>query len=555
MPTEVFESNQTYIENTNVMTTQFITQTGTSLLTDLMPVRAPNSYDLWPDEEILRILKMETGFGDFFLELLLRGDYGRQDVQLRKLGNWGIEGHSGRKHFHFQASRKLKIELKNTRFGQLAFSRFKLSPGEEVFLSLSYADEAPAVIPSLETATHRLEQSIQYWQGWSSLSTYQGQYEKLVTRSALALKLNNFAPSGAFIAAPTTSLPEQLGGSRNWDYRFCWIRDASFTTRALIRLGYTDEAKSFLNWLLHSTRLTWPHLQVLYSVYGEARITEKSVPDLTGFRNSKPVRIGNDAASQMQLDIYGEVIDAFYSSVDLLYSIDSETRKMIIGFGKSVAELWREPGQGIWEFRSKAEHHTHGKVMCWVAMDRLTKLSQRFGWALPYDAMTLAYEIRESIETSGFNPQLQSYTRTFEGSELDASLLIMPLVGYCDPKDPRYRSTQQAIISQLSRNDLIYRYQPGSDGILESEGSFTICNFWLAEAFAKAGNLSEAQRWFNGVVRHLAPSGLISEEMDPTNGEYLGNHPQGFSHIGLINAALAIDDLQKIQNAEERKSA
>lgn len=544
-PTTSFQSRQAYREGTNVLTTRFVTERGTSILSDLMSVKNPETHrnELWPDEEILRVLEGEEGETEFQLELLLRGDYGRRGVSFRKIGNWGVLGSDGRKHFVLQASRpQVKLEIEESLLGAGIRSHFRLRSKDRVIVSLSYFDEAPGVIPPLGMALERLEQTLRYWKSWAEKCSYRGASRKLIQRSALTLKLLNYSPSGAFVAAPVTSLPEWIHGTRNWDYRFCWLRDASFTMRALVRLGYLEEAKSFLNWLLHSTRLTWPRLQVVYTVYGESQIKESIADELSGFNNSKPVRLGNHASTQIQLDVYGEVIDSFYSLAEFLEPIDRETRKMVIGFGKAVAELWNQPDQGIWEFRSKPKHYTHSKVMCWVAMDRISKLAKWFGWDLPYDAEKIAFEIRDEIEIRGYDFGLKSYTKAFGESELDASLLVMPLVGYCDANAQRFCSTRDAIIRHLGQNDLIYRYVPESDGFAEPEGAFTICNFWLAEAFARAGDLDEAQRWFNAVVKSLAPLGLISEEIDPRSREYLGNYPQAFSHIGLINAALAIDE-------------
>lgn len=548
-PARSFQSHQSYLPGTNVLQTKFLSEGSSIVLTDLISVKDPKIHpdELWADEEIIRIVEVEAGETDFVFELFPRRSYGRQGIPLKRIGNWGINGNDGRKHFLFQTSlSEAYLKIEETPNGSRIRGQFKVRAGNRIIFSFSYSDEAPAVMPPLETALERRDHTILYWKNWAERSSTKGAYGEIIQRSALALKLLNFAPSGAFVASPTTSLPESVGGSRNWDYRYCWLRDASFTTRALMRVGHLDEAKAFLNWLLHSTRLTWPRLQVLYSVYGESKIPETIVDWLSGYRGSKPVRIGNAASRQLQLDVYGEVIDSFYSLVDFLHPIDRETQKMVTGFGQAVTELWRKPDQGIWEVRGSPKHHTHSKVMCWVAMDRLAKLSRRFGWRLPYDADRIADEIRDEIENRGFHPKLKTYTQAFGGTDLDASLLIMPLVGYCEADSSRFVATRNAIIQQLSRNDLLYRYLPGLDGFSETEGTFTICNFWLAEVFAKSGDLSESERWFNAVVRSLAPAWLFSEEMNPMDREYLGNHPQGFSHIGLIHAALAIEERRRI---------
>jgi GH15 family glucan-1,4-alpha-glucosidase len=552
MPAGPCESRQEYLDGTNVLQTRFSTGTGAALLTDLFSVKGGAAPDeLWPDQEILRTIEGESGEMILLLELLPRGRYGRHGLRARRLGKWGICFEEGRKTFMLQTTLKHEsLEVRETPFGNCARARFTVKAGERVVVSLTYADEAPSVMPPLSLAMDRAGKTVTYWKGWSARAQCEGALAPWIKRSALALKLLNFSPSGAFIAAPTTSLPENMGGTRNWDYRFCWLRDASFTTRALLRLGYLEEAKSFLNWLLHSTRLSWPKLKVLYSIYGEANIKEISADWLAGFNGSRPVRIGNHASAQTQLDVYGEVIDSFFALSSHLHPIDRETRKMVMGFGEAVSELWRQPDQGIWEYRSVPKHHTHSKLMCWVAMDRLAKLSARYGWRLKYDASKVAEEIRAEIELRGFDPAVRSYTRAFGDPALDASLLVMPLVGYCEPTAPRYLATRGAISSRLSRGDLIYRYLPASDGLSEPEGAFTLCNFWLSEACARAGEVDEARKWFMAVVNSLGTPGLASEQLDPDGRVFLGNYPQGFSHIGMINAALAIEAARKLKEGK-----
>src|SRR5207253_5412468 len=347
--------------------------------------------------------------------------------------------------------------------------------------------------------------------------------------------------SGALVAAPTTSLPEHIGGIRNWDYRFCWPRDASGMVRTMVALGFHDEADAFLSWILYTTWLTRPNLQVLYSVYGHTSIREKVIDWLSGYRNSRPVRIGNAAEQQFQLDVYGEVLDGIYSFSPYMTEFDGETRAFILGLGNAICKLWNQPDEGIWEVRSGRVHHTHSKVLSWVGLDRLIRLAKKYSWKAPPEQFeSVKNKIKKAIEERGFNPTLGAYTRTFDGTELDASVLVMPIVGYCEASSPRMQSTCKAISENLSSNGLIFRYRNVDDGLTGPEGSFGICNFWMAEVLAKAGNLDRAKQYFEQILKRENKIGLWSEEIDPVSGEYLGNYPQGFTHIGLINAAIAI---------------
>jgi GH15 family glucan-1,4-alpha-glucosidase len=354
------------------------------------------------------------------------------------------------------------------------------------------------------------------------------------------------APSGAIIAAPTTSLPEEIGGNRNWDYRYCWLRDASFTIRALVRLGFEEETQAYMNWILHATQLTHPKLQVVYSVYGHTRLAERSIHWLQGYKGSKPVRIGNGAERQFQLDVYGEVLDAYYTYSSTAQEPDHSTRKFLIGLGEMICKRWQQADHGIWEIRSSAVHHTYSKVMAWVGLDRLIRLASKFNWqkARVEKYKQTAYTIRSQVESLGYNNELKSYTGVFNGRSIDASLLLLPLVGYTKASSPRMLSTTAFIMKQLtSENGLIFRYLD-EDGIPGKEGLFGICNFWLVENLAKSGNSKEAANLFQMMSRHSSPSGLLSEEVDAASKELLGNYPQGFTHIGLINAALTIESVK-----------
>ncbi|MDO6388521.1 glycoside hydrolase family 15 protein [Pontibacter sp. BT731] len=556
-PVGKFSSEQRYIPDTNVVETLFETADGRARLTDAFTAQTEENkkLSLFPDHELLRIVEPTSGSLKFKLEYAPRTYYGKNTPCLYDRKKLGI-------HFAWKENiytllstldpEQIKIDRSTN---SIATATFTLYPGERVVFSLTYNSQSPAVLPELKkTGVKRMQQTIRFWQNWSSLCTYKGRYHEEVKRSVLTLKLLTHAPSGAIIAAPTTSLPEKPGGERNWDYRYCWLRDASFTTRVLVRLGYTEEAHAYMNWILHATRLTRPALQVVYTVFGHASLKEKTLDWLSGYQNSKPVRVGNGADGQFQLDVYGEVLDAVYAYAPLVKRFDDDTRKFLLGLGNIICRSWNHPDNGIWEIRGAPAHHTHSKVMAWVGLDRLVKLSRKYNWEdAPVQKFSReAGRIRDTVEQHGYNQEIESYTYEFNGSSVDASLLTLPLVGYCEPTSPRMHSTTQTICRELLTNNLLYRYRNVPDGLRGEEGTFGICNFWLAEVLAKAGELDKAIKLFDTMLEHASPAGLLSEELDPHNGRLLGNYPQGFTHIGLINAALSINEVyqQKAQRYE-----
>ena len=372
-PTGTFRSERRYLPDTNVLETVFHTSSGTVALRDLMPVASEEDKRaaLSPEHEVLREIEGLAGQVEVEVVYTPRPDYGRKHPDLTSRGAFGLwcEVPGGALALHSD------LPLQLTPDGHGAYGAATIAAGERKHLSLVYSTDAPGVIPLLEDAARdRVERSIRWWRDWANRGTYDGPYRDAVMRSALVLKLMTYAPSGAVVAAPTTSLPEEIGGVRNWDYRYCWLRDASLTLRALFDLGYAEEAEAYLSWILHATRLTWPELQVLYDVFGEAHLPESELPHLSGYANSRPVRVGNDAHGQLQLDVYGEVIDAVTCFVARGGHIDRDTARMLSGLGETVCRRWREPDEGIWEGRAGRFHHTHSKVLCWVALDRLITL-------------------------------------------------------------------------------------------------------------------------------------------------------------------------------------
>jgi GH15 family glucan-1,4-alpha-glucosidase len=540
-PVGEFEITRRYLPDTNILETTFRTPHGKVALRDFMPVATEEEKrrNLIPEHEVLR--EVEGIEGELEIEVLYepRPNYGRTQPRIQQRGPLGVRCDANGASLMLRS--ELPIEV--TSDGSAALSHARIRAGERKFLSFSYSEEAPSVLPLLGSAARAAaERTAQWWRDWASRCSYRGPYRDAVVRSALALKLMTYAPSGAVVAAPTTSLPEQLGGVRNWDYRYCWLRDASFTLRALFALGYREEAEAFLQWVLHATRLTWPELQVVYDVFGEARLPEQELTHLAGYAASFPVRIGNDAHGQLQLDVYGEVIDAVARFAQHGGHFDRDQMKLLDGLGHTVCKRWRQPDEGIWEARSERRHNTHSKVLCWVALDRLIQMHEAGQLRVCVDEFRTTREVvRAEVERRGFSETLASYTSTLDGAELDASLLVLPLYGYIDGGHPRMRSTCHRIYEKLAHRNLLHRYAMTSeDGFPPGEGAFGICSFWGVECRALGGDLEGATRAFEELLECTNDLGLLAEEIDADNGAALGNFPQAFTHVGLINAALTL---------------
>ncbi|MEF8795864.1 MAG: glycoside hydrolase family 15 protein [Salinivenus sp.] len=541
-PVADFSVERRYLPDTNVLETTFTTERGVLRLTDLMPVaeRAAYRRELWPEHEILRRVECVAGTVEVDVYCDPRLDYARIDPALDDRGPHGVfYNHEGAVLI---VRSELPLVLARGR-GAL-HGQVLLREGDRHFLSLTYDEGEPAVLPLLgEHAETKIERSVAFWRGWASRCEYDGPYRDAVVRSALTLKLMTFAPSGAIVAAPTTSLPEAIGGTRNWDYRYCWLRDAALTLRALYELGYEEEGRAFFSWLLHATRLTAPSLSVLYDVYGNDHVEERTLDHLEGYRGSSPVRIGNGAHDQLQLDTYGELISAAYEFVRREQRLDSWHARLLRTLGNEVCERWREPDEGIWEVRSGRHHHTFSKAMCWVALERLVRLHEADYLSVPADRYReTARTIRTAVEERGYNDEMESYVATFDGDRLDASLLLLPMYGYVEASAPRMRSTFAHIHDELGRDGLLFRYPHGTDdGFASREGAFGICSFWDEELFARLGRVEEARANLDRTLSYANDLGLFAEEIDPDTGAFLGNFPQAFTHVGLINAALALE--------------
>lgn len=539
-PTSAGEVERSYLEGTNVLVTRHHTPDGVLVVTDFMSAASEEEHArlLLPEYEVCRVVACEEGQLEADVRWAPRPDFGRAEVRIRDRGPLGFRVQHRNRLFTLRSTAPLEL----VDDGRAVAGRVRVRPGAPVYLSMSHDADAPAVLPRLSPHVRdSLERTARWWRGWSGRGQYEGPFREAADRSVLALKLMVYAPSGAVVAAATTSLPEKPGGSLNWDYRFSWVRDASFTVRALLELGHVAEAGAFVSWLLHTTRLTRPELRTLYDVYGRNPSEETEVQGLTGYGGASPVRVGNAASSQKQLDSYGEVIDAAARFARHSGELDPDAAKMLRGLGRYITEHWTEPDQGIWEPRGDPEHHVHSKMMCWTGLDRLLDLHDR--GLLPKAPVErwerVRSEIRRDVEEKGWSEELQSYTAVYGGDSLDASLLLMGWYGFHPADHPRMEKTWQRIRERLGVGDhLLYRYDRSPE---VGEGAFGICGAWAAEhVLQSGGDVEEGRAWIESMLRHASDVGLLSEEVDPDGGAALGNFPQAFSHVGLVNAIMTL---------------
>jgi GH15 family glucan-1,4-alpha-glucosidase len=530
-PVGPYDADQRYLAETNVLETTFRTSEGAVRVTDALTLPGRG---LSPYRELVRRVDGIGGEVALRWRVAPRFEYGERLPTFADHGGIPVAAH-GRDALAVLTWDVGGVDVAADAVG----GRFTSSAGDSALLVLSVAHEEPLVFPPRHEIEVRLAETIAAWRTWARGRGYAGRWREAVLRSALALKLLVFAPSGAIAAAATTSLPEELGGERNWDYRFSWPRDAAFTLQALLALGCGREARAFFFWLLHASQLTHPRLQVLYRLNGRADATEREVP-LTGYRRSAPVRIGNGAAAQLQLDVYGEVFSAAALFADFAGGLDRDHGKRLAEMADLVCSLWREPDAGIWEVRGEPEHFIQSKMMCAVALDHAVALSER-GYLPPANVDTWRGEsaaIRELVETVGFSEAKGSYIRAVRDDAVDASLLLAILSGYDRPRSVRLEGTLAAVRRELGRGPLLKRYV-GDDGVPGEEGAFLACSFWLVEALARQGRSDEAAALMDDLVGLANHVGLYAEEIG-TSGAFLGNFPQGLSHLALINAAVAI---------------
>jgi GH15 family glucan-1,4-alpha-glucosidase len=439
-----------------------------------------------------------------------------------------------------------------------ASGRFRLRGGESVGFALHHCKRAERGVARVWTQSEigeRLQDTVAAWESWSELhQAYEGPWRDLVHQSGRVLQALSFQPTGAICAAATTSLPETSGGNRNWDYRYAWVRDASFTIEALWVAACPDEANEFFEYMTTSAAtsvMRGADLQIMFGIGGERDLTERELPHLPGWRNSAPVRIGNGAWSQRQLDVYGELLNSVYRLSDQVTELGPATKRFLVHLADAAARRWHEQDQGIWEVRGEPRDFLYSKLMCWVALERAVALADRLdasdrvdGWKQVQD------EIHEAIVTKGWSDRANAFTQSFGSDELDASNLMLPLIGFLPADDPRILATIDATEERLTdERGLVYRYR-SHDGLEGEEGTFLLCTFWLAQALALSGQPARARTVFERAAAFVNDVGLLSEEVDPASGELLGNFPQAFSHIGLVNAAWAISEAERLQAAE-----
>jgi GH15 family glucan-1,4-alpha-glucosidase len=536
-PEVPYSVERRYLPETNVLETTFRTAAGAARVTDALTLPGGG---LEPYRELQRRIEGLSGLVPLRWRLEPRFGYGGRRVRLALRNGLPVA-----------TSGNDALALRSLDAGEPAISEhvieggFVSAEGSSALLALWFAHQEPLVLPGRDELERRLEATCASWRQWVGGRTYSGRWREAVVRSALALKLLVYAPSGAIAAAATASLPEQIGGERNWDYRYSWIRDSAFTIDAFLQLGCPAEAHAYFWWLMHATQLTHPRLHVLYRLDGGTRTGERQLP-LAGHRNSRPVNIGNGAGGQLQLDTYGELMQTAWLYTRADNSLDRDVARRFARIADYVCANWREADAGIWEVRSDPTQFTQSKMLCAVCLDRALRLAER-GILPDKEASRWRNEraaIRDFVDTHCWSAEKRSYVRFAGSDELDASVLLGVLHGYAESGDERLRTTVDAIARELAEGPLVRRYA-GDDGLSGTEGAFLACSFWLAEALARTGRVDAAAALMEELLELANDVGLYSEEIDPGTGDFLGNMPQGLSHLALISAAGAISEEQR----------
>ena len=546
-PPESFASERSYLPGTLVIETIFTTDSGRVRLTDALAFAAgQRGHELGLDvpHEVLRLVEGLDGSVELSMELAPRPEYGLVRPLFRSVDGGG-RTFGGPNQIAVSAGVPVEIDEATMR------SVFMVSAGGGMGFAMQWASVESAVpqMRAPELVSPRIEDTVEGWRSWEAEhDIYEGPHRELVRLSSRVLKGLTYRPTGAIVAAPTCSLPETVGGERNWDYRYAWIRDASLTLEALYIGACSDEAENFVSFMTSAAggRVKEGSLQIMYGIGGEHDLTERELPHLRGWRDSSPVRVGNGAWGQTQLDVYGELLNSLHLYRERLGDLHPEIQRFVADLADTAAQRWHERDAGMWEMRGEPRHHLSSKVLCWTALDRAIELAPSLGEHAMVAKWTAEREaIREAILTRGWSDDRQAYAQSFDSDELDAAQLLMPIVGFLPATDERMRSTIEAIASDLTEDGLVLRYRNeeglNADGLTGEEGTFVICSFWLVAALAQAGEVERAEALFDQLAGYANDLGLLAEEIDTANGELLGNFPQAFSHIGLIKAAWEID--------------
>jgi GH15 family glucan-1,4-alpha-glucosidase len=529
-----------YRGHTLILETRIETAGGAVTVVDFMPPRGRNS-------DVVRIVRGERGRVAMRTELIMRFDYGRTVPWVTRLADGAMRAIAGPDLVTLHTAVALRGEDLTT------VGEFEVAAGESATFVLTHGSSHRPP-PRAVDPESSLEHTERFWAEWAARSRPDGEWDEAVMRSLVTLKGLTFAPTGGMVAAATTSLPEELGGSRNWDYRFCWLRDATLTLLALMNAGFYSEARAWRDWLLRAAAGAPAQLQIMYGLAGERRLAEAEIPWLPGYEASRPVRIGNAAHGQLQLDVFGEVMDALHQArrggIDLREEDWAFQRALLV----HLAEVWPQPDEGLWEVRGGPRHFTHSKVMAWVAFDRGIRAIETAGVEGPVDEWrAVRRAIHEDVCTHGYDRQLGSFVQSYGSQELDASLLLMPTVGFLPPDDPRVLGTIAAVERRLFVDGFLRRYDPATspDGVPGGEGVFLACSFWLADAYVLTGRMDDARRLFERLLSLRNDVGLLSEEYDTGRRRLVGNFPQAFSHIALINTA---HNLARAEKPAEQRS-
>jgi GH15 family glucan-1,4-alpha-glucosidase len=531
-----------YRPNTLILETYFETADGAVVLVDFMPFHGDRS-------EIVRLVHGTRGRVRMHTELILRFGYGAVVPWVTRLESGVLRAIAGpdmvllRTPVHLQGKNMTTV------------GEFTVMRGETIPLVLSYARSHRPILPARDP-TASLEATEKFWKDWTSKCRAAGEWTDAVRRSMITLKALTYAPTGGIVAAPTTSLPEKIGGERNWDYRFCWLRDATLTLLGAMHAGYYEEAEAWREWLLRAVAGSPDQLQIMYGIGGERRLSEWVVDWLPGYEKSSPVRVGNAAHTQLQLDMFGEIMDVHHQARRGGLTTNESGWDAQIKFLEYLARIWREPDQGIWEMRGPAQHFTYSKVMAWVAFDRTIKSAENFGLEGPLEEWRrLRDEICDDVCTHAYNKKLGTFVQAYGSDQLDASLLMVPCVGFLPVSDPRIAATIAAIERRLLRDGLVIRYctEDVTDALPPGEGAFLACSFWLVDVYILQERFEEAENLFRRLVGLCNEVGLLSEEYDPSSRRLIGNFPQAFSHMALVNSAYNLTRVRKplLQRAQD----